>query len=102
MGLIKSWPADPHTGAPLSPMKVLGATRGYPVAPEDASPTVGDAPTDDPYPEDGNIEAVIEWVDRAPNEGLRSDRAKAATAAEHGRGKPRKTLLGQLAERTGQ
>lgn len=50
----------------------------------------------DPYPEDGSVKAVVEWVNRAATDRLRSQRAKAAITAEHDRDHPRKTLLQEL------
>lgn len=74
--------------------------RRVPPAPKDADAvaageTAGEAPTPDPYPEDGTVDDVVAWV------GYDPERAKAAITAEHGRDKPRTTLLEQLSERTG-
>lgn len=91
-------PVDPQTGLPLGPSVRRPAFHPFmPQLPTEPAEQMDD----DPYPEEGSIDAVLAWVDRAPDQGLRSDRAKAAITAELGRGKPRTTLLPQLEERTG-
>ena len=109
MSFFKSYPADAMTGLPIGPRTTRRANRpepGHTGPVLDPEPELPPAPSSidptDPYPDGGSIAAVLEWVDRAPNQGLRSDRAKAAIVAEHGRGEgPRTTLLPQLDERTG-
>lgn len=91
---------DPMTG------RTIGPTREWwPFSPTPGASVTealeASAADDDPYPIEGNVPEVIGWVDRAPTEELRSERAKAATAAEAGRDHPRTTLQTQLAERTG-
>jgi hypothetical protein len=97
-------PVDPMTGRPLAPPTRRQAFHPYnlsdPIDPIE-EPQKAEKVDDDPYPTEGTIPDVLGWVDRAPEQRLRSDRAKAAIVAELGRGTPRTTLLPQLEERTG-
>lgn len=52
--------------------------------------------TKDEAPPEGNAETVLGWVGDNP------DRAELALAAEHGRDKPRSTLVAKLVALTGQ
>lgn len=91
---------DPFTGIPLEPVRFARPLHGGPR--EEVSQTPPPAlAADTPYPEGGTIADVLAWVDDPHvTDAVRSDRAKAATVAEHGRGKPRTTLLAELSERT--
>lgn len=80
---------DPISGRLLGdPIVRPGGPRARP------APEPGPVAEPEPYPERGTVEDVLAWV------GYDPDRAKAATVAEHGRDKPRKTLLAELSERT--
>lgn len=85
---------DPISGRPLGPPRFAQQPAPQLTA-EPVAPAAPAARANQPYPERGTIEQVLSWV------GYDPDRAKAATAAEHGRDKPRKTLLAELSERTG-
>lgn len=93
---------DPFSGRKLGPARTFTppeqlASLAAAEAPAPAEPEPGE-----PYPEGGTIEQVLAWVDDpAITDAVRSERAKAAVVAEHGRDKPRKTLLQELSERTG-
>lgn len=86
---------DPFTGRELGPRRVV---RPLPAPAQPETVETSSAPVVQldvtPYPAHGTIDDVLAWV------GYDADRAKAATAAEHGRAKPRKSLLRELSERT--
>lgn len=90
---------DPFTGTPLEPVRFQ---RPLTAPAEEPAPTLPPTPAEDtPYPEGGTIPEVLAWVDDpAVSPEVRSTRAKAAITAEHGRDKPRTTLLAELSERT--
>lgn len=92
---------DMTTGIPLPIGEPRWVEEDMPVAIDPVLPA--EPPPDDvPYPGDSTIPSVLEWVnDPTATDAIRSDRAKAAIAAEHGRGKPRTTLLTELSERIG-
>lgn len=96
-------PVEPMTGRPLGPTTRRPAHRppAKSAGAPEPSPELDLRDSRDPYPADGSIAKVLEWVDRGTNKRVRSDRAKAAIAAEAGRDNPRTTLLPQLHERTG-
>lgn len=93
-------PVDPFSGRPLGPAVKMRPPLA--LIEEEAPPPPSAAAAEDPYPEAGNIADVLAWVDDPSlTDAVRSDRAKAAIVAEHGREKSRKTLLQELDERTG-
>lgn len=96
---------DPFSGRPIGPPTVLrpAADPGRLAAAAAEPPPPADDPLGgEPYPEDGTKADVLAWVDHPGlPDAVRSARAKAAIVAEHGRGRPRTTLLRELTERTG-